>query len=72
MKRFFFEQTSEWIVDPNPQQLPEPANAEPESFTSDHGVPRSRRYQKQMEVRDHEGRTRVCVTLRSKAGSTFR
>jgi len=63
--RFFFVETSEGYVDPMVLRLPEPANAEPESFSDDAEVRRSRRYQRRLEVKNGDGCTKALVTLRS-------
>jgi hypothetical protein len=64
MTRFFFEETSEGYVDPNVVRMPEPANAEPESFTGTYGPPRVKRFQRRFEVRGQDGQTTALVTLR--------
>ena len=65
MPRFFFVQTSEGYVDPMVLHLPEPANAEPESFSGETELLRLRRYQRRFEVKDWAGCTKALVTLRS-------
>ena len=65
MARFFFIETSEWLVEPHVVDLPEPANADPESFGMISCEHRPRRFQKRLEVRDACGDRKACLTIHS-------
>jgi hypothetical protein len=65
MARFFFVETSEWLVDPHVVDLPEPANADPESLGRASCEHRSYRFQKRLEVRNGFGERKACLTMHS-------
>lgn len=65
LTRFFFVETSEWSVGPV-IQMPEPANAQPETFAEEEPVTRAFRYEKRLEVRDRHVSTIALLKLRSK------